>query len=206
MLPRRMRYIPLTGHFYVSLLFHLAGVSFCADAVVLMLPCYGFEEYPRYPASEEPGPAGYRFGAEMTSNTKRIALEVALFVAGQAALFYTVKWALDEFLPEKKKELDEYERTVANEVIHPDDITTKFSDIGLLSGPDLRASPSARANVGEMERAALHFIPSRIIYFSETGSAAPLRMHYALTCCVSEGTRMGIFIVGNIHVASSPAS
>ncbi|KAJ7205678.1 P-loop containing nucleoside triphosphate hydrolase protein [Mycena rebaudengoi] len=84
----------------------------------------------------------------MTSNTKRIALEVALFVAGQAALFYTVKWALDEFLPEKKKEvkakqmealkrlghgaleLDEYERTVANEVIHPDDITTKFSDIG----------------------------------------------------------------------------
>ncbi|KAJ7205682.1 hypothetical protein C8J57DRAFT_1541618 [Mycena rebaudengoi] len=80
----------------------------------------------------------------MTSNTKRIALEVALFVAGQAALFYTVKRALDEFLPEKKEvkakqmealkrlghgalELDEYERTVANEVIHPDDITTKFS-------------------------------------------------------------------------------
>ncbi|CAK5261955.1 unnamed protein product [Mycena citricolor] len=84
----------------------------------------------------------------MSSNTKRIALEVALFLAGQAALFYTVKWALDEFLPDKKKEvkakqlealkrlghgdieLDEYERTVANEVIHPDDITVKFSDIG----------------------------------------------------------------------------
>ncbi|KAJ7366252.1 P-loop containing nucleoside triphosphate hydrolase protein [Mycena albidolilacea] len=83
----------------------------------------------------------------MTS-TKRIAVEVALFLAGQAALFYTVKWALDEFLPEKNKEvkakqmealkrlghgdldLDEHERTVANEVIHPDDITTKFSDIG----------------------------------------------------------------------------
>ncbi|KAK7050538.1 AAA domain-containing protein [Favolaschia claudopus] len=83
----------------------------------------------------------------MTS-TKRIALEVALFLAGQAALFYTVKWALDEFLPEKNKEvkakqlealkrlghgnleLDEYERTVANEVIHPDDITVKFTDIG----------------------------------------------------------------------------
>jgi len=82
------------------------------------------------------------------TNTKRIALEVALFLAGQAALFYTVKWALDEFLPEKKKEvkakqlealkrlghgnleLDEYERTVANEVIHPDDITVKFTDIG----------------------------------------------------------------------------
>ncbi|KAJ6624359.1 ATPase [Mycena sp. CBHHK59/15] len=84
----------------------------------------------------------------MASGTKRIALEVALFVAGQAALFYTVKWALDEFLPEKKKEvktkqlealkrlghgdleLDEYERTVANEVIHPDDINIKFTDIG----------------------------------------------------------------------------
>ncbi|KAJ7776802.1 P-loop containing nucleoside triphosphate hydrolase protein [Mycena maculata] len=84
----------------------------------------------------------------MSSGTKRIALEVALFLAGQAALFYTVKWALDEFLPEKKKEvktkqlealkrlghenleLDEYERTVANEVIHPDDISVKFSDIG----------------------------------------------------------------------------
>jgi len=84
----------------------------------------------------------------MSYNTKRVALEVALFLAGQAALFYTVKWALDEFLPEKKKEvkakqlealkrlghgdleLDEYERTVANEVIHPDDITVKFTDIG----------------------------------------------------------------------------
>ncbi|KAJ7101524.1 P-loop containing nucleoside triphosphate hydrolase protein [Mycena belliarum] len=84
----------------------------------------------------------------MSSGTKRIALEVALFLAGQAALFYTVKWALDEFIPEKKKEvktkqlealarlghgsleLDEYERTVANEVIHPDDISVKFTDIG----------------------------------------------------------------------------
>ncbi|KAJ7162907.1 P-loop containing nucleoside triphosphate hydrolase protein [Mycena filopes] len=88
----------------------------------------------------------------MATNPKRIALEVALFLAGQAALFYTVKWALDEFLPEKKKEvkakqmealkrlghgdleLDEYERTVANEVIHPDDITVKFTDIGGLDG------------------------------------------------------------------------
>ncbi|KAJ7648558.1 ATPase [Mycena rosella] len=84
----------------------------------------------------------------MSSGTRRIALEVALFLAGQAALFYTVKWALDEFIPEKKKEvktkqlealkrlghgnleLDEYERTVANEVIHPDDINVKFTDIG----------------------------------------------------------------------------
>ncbi|KAJ7205159.1 P-loop containing nucleoside triphosphate hydrolase protein [Mycena pura] len=84
----------------------------------------------------------------MSYSPKRVALEVALFLAGQAALFYTVKWALDEFIPEKKKEvkakqlealkrlghgdleLDEHERTVANEVIHPDDITVKFTDIG----------------------------------------------------------------------------
>ncbi|KAJ7051808.1 P-loop containing nucleoside triphosphate hydrolase protein [Mycena amicta] len=85
----------------------------------------------------------------MSYNTKRIAVEVALFLAGQAALFYSLKWALDEFLPERKLqgvkakqmealkrlghgelELDEHERTVANEVIHPDDINVKFTDIG----------------------------------------------------------------------------
>ncbi|KAF7307803.1 AAA domain-containing protein [Mycena kentingensis (nom. inval.)] len=74
---------------------------------------------------------------------------VALFLAGQAALFYTLKWALDEFLPERKSEkvntkqlealdrlghsnlkLDEHERTIANEIIHPDDIHVTFSDIG----------------------------------------------------------------------------
>ncbi|KAJ6554953.1 ATPase [Mycena vulgaris] len=77
----------------------------------------------------------------MASSTKRVALEVKYVALLQ-------RWALDEFLPEKKKEvktkqlealkrlghgsleLDEYERTVANEVIHPDDITVKFTDIG----------------------------------------------------------------------------
>ncbi|KAF7315169.1 AAA domain-containing protein [Mycena indigotica] len=84
----------------------------------------------------------------MSYNTKRVAVEVALFLAGQAALYYTLKWALDEFLPERKQqevkakqlealkrlghaelELDEHERTVANEVIHPDDISVKFSGV-----------------------------------------------------------------------------
>ncbi|KAG6834734.1 hypothetical protein H0H93_007766, partial [Arthromyces matolae] len=57
-------------------------------------------------------------------------------------------WVLDGLNPEKKQnlstkqlealkrlghtdlKLDEYERTVANEVIHPDDISVRFSDIG----------------------------------------------------------------------------
>ncbi|TFK70547.1 ATPase [Pluteus cervinus] len=84
----------------------------------------------------------------MTPNTKRLAVELAFFVASQAALYYTVRWAFDNMSPTKKSnvktkqlealkrlghtelELDEYERTVANEVIHPDDIQVKFSDIG----------------------------------------------------------------------------
>nr|GAT57051.1 predicted protein [Mycena chlorophos] len=85
----------------------------------------------------------------MSYNGKRVAVEVALFLAGQAALFYTLKWALDEFLPDRKQqpikaksldalqrlghgelELDEHERIVANEIIHPEDINVKFSDIG----------------------------------------------------------------------------
>ncbi|KNZ73308.1 Protein MSP1 [Termitomyces sp. J132] len=73
---------------------------------------------------------------------------VALFVSSQVALYYTVRWVLDGLNPEKKQnvnakqlealkrlghsslKLDEYERTVANEVIHPDDINIRFSDIG----------------------------------------------------------------------------
>ncbi|PFH54016.1 hypothetical protein AMATHDRAFT_73048 [Amanita thiersii Skay4041] len=80
--------------------------------------------------------------------TKRAVLDVALFIASQAALYYTLRWVLESVTPEKKGEvknkqlealkrlghanlkLDEYERTVANEVIHPDDITVAFSDIG----------------------------------------------------------------------------
>ncbi|KAL0960575.1 hypothetical protein HGRIS_005609 [Hohenbuehelia grisea] len=83
-----------------------------------------------------------------SSNAKRAVLDVALFLASQAALYYTMRWVLESMSPTKKEEvnakqlealkrlghanlkLDEYERTVANEVIHPDDIHVRFSDIG----------------------------------------------------------------------------
>ncbi|TFK40486.1 ATPase [Crucibulum laeve] len=87
----------------------------------------------------------------MSSTTvKRTVLEGALFLASQAAMYYTVRWVLDSMAPggSKKEEvkakqlealkrlghkdlvLDEYEKKVANEVIHPDDIHVQFSDIG----------------------------------------------------------------------------
>ncbi|KAF5360348.1 hypothetical protein D9756_004938 [Leucocoprinus leucothites] len=85
----------------------------------------------------------------VASGTKRAVFEVALFLASQAALFYTVRWVIDSVTnPDKKEEvkekqlealkrlghsglvLDEYEKKVANEVIHPDDISVRFSDIG----------------------------------------------------------------------------
>ncbi|KAG6899763.1 hypothetical protein C0993_007060, partial [Termitomyces sp. T159_Od127] len=78
----------------------------------------------------------------------RLSTNLALFISSQVALYYTVRWVLDGLNPEKKQnvntkklealkrlghsslKLDEYERTVANEVIHPDDINVRFSDIG----------------------------------------------------------------------------
>ncbi|KAF8740699.1 hypothetical protein AX14_007599 [Amanita brunnescens Koide BX004] len=85
----------------------------------------------------------------VSAGTKRAMLDVALFVASQAALYYSIRWIFDSALsPERRGEvkakqqealkrlghtnlkLDEYERTVANEVIHPDDINVTFSDIG----------------------------------------------------------------------------
>ncbi|ESK87482.1 msp1p [Moniliophthora roreri MCA 2997] len=80
---------------------------------------------------------------------KRTVFEFALFVATQAAVYYTIRWVLDsnsgksrevktkqlealKRLGHKLKdlELDEYETTIANEIIHPDDIHVRFSDIG----------------------------------------------------------------------------
>lgn len=84
----------------------------------------------------------------VTSSTKRAMLDVALFIASQAALFYTMRWVLDTVSQEKKEtvkakqlealkrlghadlKLNEHERKVANEVIHPDDIHVNFNDIG----------------------------------------------------------------------------
>ncbi|KAF7767983.1 hypothetical protein Agabi119p4_7226 [Agaricus bisporus var. burnettii] len=85
----------------------------------------------------------------VSPSTRRAVFEVAIFLASQAALFYTVRWVIDGISnPDKKEEvkekqlealrrlghsgliLDEYEKKVANEVIHPDDIGVRFSDIG----------------------------------------------------------------------------
>jgi SpoVK/Ycf46/Vps4 family AAA+-type ATPase len=84
-----------------------------------------------------------------SSSVKRAVLDVALFVVSQAALYYTVRYVIDSVTSPGKKEdvktkqlealkklghadlkLDEYERIIANEVIHPDDIHVRFSDIG----------------------------------------------------------------------------
>ncbi|KAI0917620.1 hypothetical protein AcW1_007216 [Taiwanofungus camphoratus] len=80
--------------------------------------------------------------------TKRAIFDVALFVVSQAALYYTVRWIVDSMVPGERKEvkakslkaleklghrdlkLDEYEKQIASEVIHPDDIDVRFSDIG----------------------------------------------------------------------------
>ncbi|KAL0573983.1 mitochondrial dynamin GTPase Msp1 [Marasmius crinis-equi] len=83
----------------------------------------------------------------ISANTKRMVFDVALFLASQAAVYYAVRWMLDattgksteiktkqiealKRLGHKDLKLDEYESTVANEIIHPDDIPVKFSDIG----------------------------------------------------------------------------
>ncbi|KAF8635900.1 hypothetical protein AX15_000079 [Amanita polypyramis BW_CC] len=85
----------------------------------------------------------------VSAGTKRAMLDVALFIASQAALYCTIRWMFDNTLSSERRgeikakqqealkrlghsnlKLDEYERTVANEVIHPDDINVTFSDIG----------------------------------------------------------------------------
>ncbi|KAF8349389.1 P-loop containing nucleoside triphosphate hydrolase protein [Amanita rubescens] len=86
----------------------------------------------------------------VSAGTRRAMFDVAIFIASQAAIYYTIQWLYDGILypdkahskvKEKHKEvlerlghgnldLDEYERVVANEVIHPDNIDVTFSDIG----------------------------------------------------------------------------
>ncbi|KAF4617726.1 hypothetical protein D9613_005830 [Agrocybe pediades] len=76
-------------------------------------------------------------------------IQILLSVVCKAALYYTLRWVLDSVSGDKKDatvkakqlealkrlghhelKLDEYERKVANEVIHPDDIPVTFADIG----------------------------------------------------------------------------
>ncbi|KAI0671158.1 ATPase [Trametes maxima] len=84
----------------------------------------------------------------VSASTKRAILDVAIFVASQAALYYTLRWVMDTMSPVERKEvkqkslkaleslghkdvkLDEYESQIASEIIHPDDIDVRFTDIG----------------------------------------------------------------------------
>ncbi|KAF9265175.1 AAA-domain-containing protein [Marasmius fiardii PR-910] len=83
----------------------------------------------------------------VSASTKRMVFDVAIFLASQAAVYYAVRWMIDSTtgkstevktkqlealkrLGHKDLKLDEYEATVANEIIHPDDIPIRFSDIG----------------------------------------------------------------------------
>ncbi|KZT11810.1 AAA-domain-containing protein [Laetiporus sulphureus 93-53] len=84
----------------------------------------------------------------ISAGTKRAILDITLFLVSQAALYYTVRWLMDGMIPGEKKEvkpkslkaleklghrdlkLDEYEKQIASEVIHPDDIDVSFKDVG----------------------------------------------------------------------------
>ncbi|KAL5519773.1 hypothetical protein ACEPAG_1433 [Sanghuangporus baumii] len=86
----------------------------------------------------------------MSSNvsTKKVAFEIAMLLASQVAAYYTVKWLMESIGPggerktakakndnlkrlgHKDLKLNEYEEAIAAEVIHPDDIDVRFSDIG----------------------------------------------------------------------------
>ncbi|KAI0329052.1 ATPase [Cubamyces sp. BRFM 1775] len=83
----------------------------------------------------------------VSSSTRKAIIDVTLFLASQAALYYTIRWVVDTMAPERKDanekglktleslghtdlHLDEYESQIASEVIHPDDIDVRFTDIG----------------------------------------------------------------------------
>jgi len=84
----------------------------------------------------------------VSPTTKKIIIDVAIFIASQAAAWYAFQWALSSYgyegsrevkekpmealkrLGHAKLKLDEYEKRIASEVIHPDDIDVTFSDIG----------------------------------------------------------------------------
>ena len=81
---------------------------------------------------------------------RKLAADVALFVASQVFLWYGVKWVVSQMDPMRKKkdeskskarvilerlkvqneDLNEYEHIIASEIIHHDDILVRFEDIG----------------------------------------------------------------------------
>jgi len=84
----------------------------------------------------------------ISPTTKKVIIDVTIFLATQAAAWYTLHWLISSYghegarevkakpmealkrLGHEKLKLDEYEKRIASEVIHPDDIDVTFSDIG----------------------------------------------------------------------------
>ncbi|KAH7337056.1 ATPase [Rhizoctonia solani] len=83
-------------------------------------------------------------------DVRKIAVDVAMFAVSNIALYYAFKYVMSSLDPQQEKrkaakaksakvldrlgvkelELTEYEEIIAAEVIHPNDITTGFEDIG----------------------------------------------------------------------------
>ncbi|KAJ3338424.1 hypothetical protein HDU93_009520 [Gonapodya sp. JEL0774] len=97
----------------------------------------------------------------MSMATKRMVLDISIFALSQVVLFFGIRWFLSSLEPgskERKKgasdvskifkrlgvspELNEHESTIAQEVIHPDDIPVTFANIAGLDDyiQDLRES------------------------------------------------------------------
>lgn len=82
--------------------------------------------------------------ASSLSTRRLIILDVALFLASQAAVYCAIRWyfkrsddrstksaeAIKKLIGQKNLKLDEYERAISKEVVHPDEITVRFQDIG----------------------------------------------------------------------------
>ncbi|KAG8959237.1 hypothetical protein FRC03_008256 [Tulasnella sp. 419] len=83
------------------------------------------------------------------SDVAKKVFDVAFLIASQVALYYTVQYIVDSMNPREKRadakqkgskimerlghtnlELTHYEEIIAAEVIHPDDINLKFTDVG----------------------------------------------------------------------------
>ncbi|KAH9018131.1 ATPase [Lactarius hengduanensis] len=84
----------------------------------------------------------------ISTTTRKAIFDVAIFIASQAATWYTVQWIINSYgtegskgieakpmevlkkLGHEKLKLNEYEKRIASEVIHPDDIEVRFTDVG----------------------------------------------------------------------------
>ncbi|KAI0629775.1 ATPase [Trametes polyzona] len=125
----------------------------------------------------------------VSASTKRAILDVAIFVASQAALYYTLRWVMDSMSPVERKEvkkqslkaleslghkdlkLDEYESQIASEIIHPDDIDVRFTDIGGLDPiiSSLRESVILPLRFPHLFNSSLLGAPKGVLLFGPPG-------------------------------------